>query len=337
MTMNVVRGFRVALGLAATLGAAVPLASTAQSPSTARPAPVWHTQWVPWEIHPRHERAWRADPRLARFGIPNYPDDYRAVFMNPDTTVPDQARMELMWVRLIAYDAATDRYLGYLLNQPHFIRSVQAGDNVVVGIDATSGFPTADGSPTDYAAHGWPADATTATGRILRTGLRHYRLGNNGHNMPEIERCIDALAPHLEGSAGPEWQPSREQRFIAHFVLGRCLAEKYETDRAVRQFRAAIVTDSSDADAQLALLAELSVLTHPRPGTVSAAELQRRDEEFVRQLELVRRRFANHDGVAQMLAFVFDPAQEAKIAPEWQPQMERLRRVGYGVFRWKRR
>lgn len=321
----------------ALIATGIPSLSAAQDAPATYIAPIWRTQWVPWEIDPRRERPWRADARLAEFGIANYPDDFRAVFLNPDTTAPEQARMELMWVRLFAHDAATGRFLGYLLNQPYFIRSVRAGDNVVIRLDAASGLPTADGAPSDYAVSGWPADADSETGQTLRTGLAHYRFGNNGHNMPEIERCIATLGPPLEGAATSSWGPTRQQQFIAHYVLGRCLAEKYETDRAIRHFRAAIAIDSTDGDAQLALLAELSVLTHPRPGTVPPAELERRDQEFLAQLAIVRGRFAEHDGVDQILMLIFDPAQEADLAPEWRAQVERLRRVGYAMFRWKRR
>ena len=74
-----------------------------------------------------------------------------------------------------------------------------------------------------------------------------------------------------------------------------------------------------------------------RADSLPAAELRRRDDDFVRQLEIVRRRFASHDGVEQVLTFVFDPAQEAELTPERRAQVERLRRVGYAVFRWKRR
>lgn len=300
-------------------------------------APAWTTRWIPWETDSLFRQPWRTDERLARHGIREHPDDFRIVFANPDTAAANAARLELMWVRVIAHDSSSDRYLGYLLNEPHFIRSIHAGDNVVIRIEPGAEFPTAQGPATDYTSGAWPADANTTTGLRLREGLSHYRLGNNGHNPQEIQRCIATLGPVMEGAPGPSWRPSTEQRFIGHFVLGRCLAEKYETERAIRQFRAAVAIDSTDADAQLALLAELSVAVHRRPGSGESTDEARLESEFLKQLSLVRARFAGHRGVTKLLDMMFDPAEEAAVNPAWRPHIEKLRRVGYGVFRWKRR
>jgi hypothetical protein len=152
--------------------------------------------------------------------------------------------------------------------------------------------------------------------------------------MPGIERCIDVLAPVV--SALPP-EASRDERFVAHFVLGRCLAEKYETDRAIEQFRAAIALDSGEVNAHMALLAEFSVKTHQLSGTRPAAEVERWDRAFLDQLAVVHQRFADDPAVAQVLRFIFDPAQEVDLDPAWRGELPRLRRVGFGAFRWKQR
>ena len=74
-------------------------------------------------------------------------------------------------------------------------------------------------------------------------------------------------------------------------------------------------------------------MTHRRPGELPAAEEAQWERAFLDQLALVRERFAEHPGVSTMLTVVFDPG--AGVDSTWQPHIEKLRRVGYGVFRWK--
>jgi hypothetical protein len=294
--------------------------------------PAWRTRLVPWASHFGQDEPWIRDARLARYTTPGYPDDFQVLFANPDTA--GGAKPEVMWVRTFAADSATGLYLGYLLNQPHWLRSVVPGDNVVFRADDAKGLPTAVGAP-DFGTAGWPTESRAPEFLlVLRDGIRAYRAGNNGHHMPEIERCISVLAPAM--AAAPA-AASSDERFVGHFVLGRCLAEKYETDRAIEQFRAAIALDPNDLDSHMALLAEFSVMTHQLPGKLSPEEEARWEHEFVEQLRLVRARFASDKGLPQVLEMIFDPAQEAELLPVWKPHVERLRRVGYGVFRWKQR
>lgn len=294
------------------------------------PAPPWRGRLMPWQTHAGQPRPWREDPRLAGRAAPDYPDDFQVAFLNPDSA--RGGRHEAMWVRAIAYHPASDLFLGILLNQPDFLRSVQEGDNVVFRIDP-SGYPVAVGAP-DYGVAGWPAGTTDAFSAALRAGLRAYRAGNDGHNMPAIDRCIAVLAPAIQRVPPAA---TRDARFVGHYVLGRCLAERYTTEQAAGQFRAALALDPDDVDAHMALLAELSVMTHRRPGTLPPAEEARWERAFLEELAVVRRRFATADGVAQVLAFVFDPSQEAQVDTVWRPHLAKLRRVGYGVFRWKQR
>ena len=286
---------------------------------------------MPWLTHAGQPRPWRDDPRLAGLAAPGYPDDFQVGFPNPDSA--RGGRHEAMWVRTIAYDPANDLFLGILINQPDFIRSVREGDNVVFRVDPTRRYLVAVGAP-DYGAAGWPASVSGAFGATLRDGIRAYRDGNDGHNMPEIKRCDAVLTPALRNVPA---QATRDERFVAHYVLGRCLAEEYATARAIDQFRAAIALDPDDADAHMSLLAELSIMTHQRPGTLPPAEEARWERAFVDELAVIRRRFASYDGVPQILAMVFNPAQEADVDSVWRPHLAKLRRVGYAVFRWKQR
>jgi hypothetical protein len=152
--------------------------------------------------------------------------------------------------------------------------------------------------------------------------------------MPSIERCIAVLSPAVDAIPAAA---SREERFVAHYVLGRCLAEKYETMRAIAQFKAAMAVEPTDVDTYLALLAEYSVMTHHRPGELSPAEEKRWEDAFLDHLALIRARFEQHPDVVEVLGLIFDPAHETELDSMWQPHIAKLRRVGYAVFRWKQR
>jgi hypothetical protein len=128
-----------------------------------------------------------------------------------------------------------------------------------------------------------------------------------------------------------------EQTFVFHFVLGRCLAEKYETERAIAQFKEAIALSPDDVDSYMALLAELSILTHRSLPTSVSADDKAWENEFVDKLALVRRRFASENDVNRMMVLVFNPSEEVKLAEQSPAALPKLRRIGYGVFRWKRR
>jgi hypothetical protein len=304
------------------------------SPETARAqaVPPWKAQLMPWETHAGQPRLWRDDRRLSGRAAPGFLDDFPVVFANPDSA--RGGLHEIMWVRVIAYDRPSDLFLGILLNQPDYLKSVLAGDNVVFRAEPTLDAPARAVGGPEYAEAGWPASAVPAYFVTLRDGIRTYRNGHNGHNVPEIERCIRTLAPAIQAipaAARPD------ERFVGHYIFGRCLAEAYHTEQAMEQFRAAIAVDSTDADAHMALLAELSIMTHRPPGKLPAEEEARWEREFLEELAIVEDRFAADGGVAQLLGFIFDPALEAKLDPAWQPHREKLRRVGYATFRWKRR
>jgi hypothetical protein len=239
-----------------------------------------------------------------------------------------------MWLTITAYDSLTDLFLGVLTDQPNYIKSVKQWDNVAFRLDPIIHSLVAIPQNGSYEAAAWPPTGVPDFRAALLTGIRAYRDGRNGHNMPGIEGCIQVLTPLLR--AIPSAATSDEQ-FVAHYVLGRCLAEKYENELAAEQFRAAIALDSADLDAHMALLAELSVLAHRRPGDLSPTEEARREQGFLDELALVRTAFGNDPGVRQTLDVVFDPAQEARVDVAWRPYISKLRRIGYAVFRWKER
>jgi len=269
---------------------------------------------------------------LASFVEQGFPDDVLVLFGNSDS-LHGKAPTTL-WVTVTAYDSATALFLGILGEKPRAPMDVAVGDNVVFRIHPQLKEPVAVAFNSSYRDAGWPPTRVPEFRATLREGVRAYRLGNNGHNMPDIERCIAVLTPAM---AAVPTGARQDEAFVGHFVLGRCLAEKYVTEQAIRHFRAAISLDTADVDSHVALLAELSVMTHRRPGELSASEDARWEQEFLAELAVVRARFGEDAGVQQVLTMVFDPAGEATVDSLWRPYLPKLRRVGYGVFRWKQR
>ena len=296
------------------------------------PVAPWQTHLIWWGPTAEEPHPWRSDARLARFGEPRYPDDFQVLFRNPDSAQGKQH--EIMWVRVIAADSATGLRLGILLNQPDFMRSPSEGDNVVFRFLERDPLPTAVGGPS-YRDAGWPANSAAPEFQaVLRKGILAYRAGNNGHNMPGIEQCISVLTPAM--AAVPS-AASAEERFDGHFVLGRCLAEKYDTERAIEQFRAAIAIDPNELNAQMALLAELSIMSHRGPKDRSADEEKRWEDAFVEQLEVIRTRFGDRPIVQRVLSLLFTPPEEKDMTPAMRAELPKLQRVGFGIFRWKQR
>lgn len=294
--------------------------------------PPWRTHLIWWGPTAEEPHPWRRDPRLARFGEQGYPDDFQVLFRNPDSAQGKQH--EIMWVRVIAADSATGLHLGILINQPDFMRSPSEGDNVVFRFVDGDPLPTAVGGP-GYRDVGWPASSGAPEFlAVLREGILAYRAGNNGHNMPGIEKCISVLTPAMQAvPAGAR----AEERFNGHFVLGRCLAEKYVTERAIEQFRAAIAIDPTELNPQMALLAELSLMVHKGRKDLSPDEEKRWEDAFVAQLQVIRTRFGDRPVVQRMLSLLFTPPDAKDMTPEMKAELPKLQRVGYAIFRWKQR
>lgn len=72
------------------------------------------------------DRSWRDDPDMAPLFHPDYPDDVMVEFTDPNARIT-----ETMWVKIEGAARDSDCYLGRLLNQPHRLRIVSAGDKVV--------------------------------------------------------------------------------------------------------------------------------------------------------------------------------------------------------------
>jgi hypothetical protein len=306
-----------------------PLIATAAVAQADR-LPPWRTHLMPWLTHAGQPRPWRADTRLAPFNESGYPDDFQVYFAPSEP----HSRAELMWVTITAYDPASDLYLGILINQPDSIRDVTLGENVVFRMSVADRGPAALRVNGRFDEAGWPPTAAPQFFTTLREGIRAYRNGHDGHVMPEIEHCISVLTPLMEYAPT---NARKDELFVGHFVLGRCLAEQYATDRSIAQFRAAIALDSADVDSHMALLAELSVTTHARAGEVTPSDQRRWDQEFMGELAIDRGLARSDPDVDQILALLFRPSSD-RLRDSMPPaEFARQQRIGFSIFRWKRR
>ncbi|MGO9829306.1 MAG: hypothetical protein ACLPJH_04145 [Myxococcaceae bacterium] len=240
---------------------------------------------------------------------------------------------------MLAYDPGSDRFLGQLLDAPYAVRTAQKGDNVVFRVAAPgeiriSNVPgrdrwcVAEDDGRGFAAQGWPRLMTPFVS-VLSQGVRAYRLGDFGHNQPEIERCIAQLRPALT----PEpTDASTHDLQLAHFVFARCLAEKYVTREAVLHFERAISLDSRDPFAEMGLIAELTVLVHSNE---SKDALPRWKARLVDEMARMRVNFPDQTQALQLLDMVRDP-KRAKPGLSVE-EVEEGQRIGFAVIRYKYR
>ncbi len=300
--------------------AAIPEDWSHASEASSEPAP-WRERLVVWRPTDAPS-PWLEDDRLRDQSPPEYPSDFPVVFA-PDR---DGSSFEMMWVRVFAHDSGGDRYLGHLLNPPHFLQSVAQGDRIVFGYDETLELGLARHDDWDYEVLTVPPAALGGDLEELYQGIVHFRKGESGHVQEEIRACVNTLT----GVVARE-QPAldREHRYLAHYILGRCLAEAYETDRAIEQFERAIELEPHALDPQMALLAELCVKVYKKP------ESERLEKRYLDQLELVRERYGENERVALILQMLFDPKNSGDISHLSEREVARRRRVGFGVFRWK--
>jgi hypothetical protein len=293
--------------------------------------PPWRDRLILWRKQPDERTPWRDDPRLRGHFNVKFPDDIQVLFHNPDPAAAD--KNEGMWVRIIEHDPKSDLFLGILLNAPFHLRDVAERDNVVVRFDSGANSLVAVNRGQGHRAAAMPRTKAPAFLNAVVDGVRAYRQGNFGQNMPGIEQCMRILSPAVRQIPATA---SADERFTAHFVLARCLAEKYETRNAIEQFRAAIALDPADLDAQMALLAELILMVHPRPGTPPSSDQAVWDQAFLDQLSLVKVRFASEKAVQITIAAIFDESKAGEMKLS-EAQIARNRQYGFADFRWKRR
>ena len=300
---------------------------------TASQPPWAHAFWI-WPTHAGEARPWREDRRLRdRFTESGFPDDIQVVFQISDSA--HGSRGEVMWVTIIAHDPEADQFLGILLNQPDELRSVVQFDNVAFRWEGKRGLPVAIDVMGSYAAGGWPLGALEDSLRsALIRGVRAYRAGSNGHNVPAVERCIATL-DSVDNQGWPG--ATLDERLLLHFVHGRCLAQRYETLRAIQQFRRAAEVAPESLDTHMALLAEYSVIVHKPQAQLSEGTEARWEQAYLAQLALVREKFGTNAEVMGILDWVFDERNAGDLSALTPEQLARRRRIGFAIIRWEQR
>jgi hypothetical protein len=289
-------------------------------------------------VDPPDARPWRSDPRLSgQFHSKEFPDDVQVLF---EVTQDGVRHVESMWVTVLGHDDRTDRFLGRLLNAPDFVRTVQDADNVAFHLGnpgqytGIRGLPerpiwlVADDDGRGYAAQGWPSQRTAFVDALVR-GVRAYRIGNFGHNPPGIEQCITELRPAL--SPEPTTADPHDLQ-LAHFVLGRCLGEKYETVEALGHFDRAVALDRRDPYAQLGVISELTVLVH------SDKDDSRREAwkaRLIQEIARMEKDFPEEKQSLQLLQIVRDPKNAR--GPLTPAELEEGKQIGFGIVRDKYR
>ncbi len=322
----------VTAGLLSALLSAVGCAHTKSSAGEAsQPAgSPWDREWVVWaEEDAARSAVWREHPRMEGRFHEQYPDDIQVFFQHPESE--DPMHNEVMWVTVIAHDAASDTFLGVLLNAPRHLKDVQEGDNVVIHPPADSPLPAA--REAGKGRLGWPVVAASSFSETLIRGVRSYRQGRFGHHPPGIQACIDTLGPALEPT--PQAEPAN-LRALGHYVLARCLSEQYETVRAIHHFEEVLRLTPDDAFARMGLLAELSVLAHMRPDALPSGTEQEWESRYLAQVAVARERLQNSEAL-RLLDVIFSQ-NEIEAGDELTPEeLEKRRRVGAGAFRYKAR
>lgn len=297
------------------------------------PGPSFKNHLTLWPKNLDQPKPWRDDPRLKdQFYGPDFPDDIKVLFLNPDLKAP--GKNEKMWVTIIDFDPKTDLFLGILVNKPVNLTDIADRDNVLFRFENELNLPIAVNMGQGYRAAALPRTKAPEFLAVLVDGVRAYRQGDFGRNLAGTAACIKTLTPAVQNIPG---RASSEERFAAHFVLARCLSDANSTKQAIEQFKAAIALEPNDVDAQMGLLAELSVMAHPPLDEALPADQDAWDQAFLEQLASVRFRFASHPWATRSIELLFDEKQAGDLTKYSEAVLTRMRKLGFGPMQWKRR
>jgi hypothetical protein len=210
----------------------------------------WRDGYVPFSS-PDLETILR-DPRVVAITRLEYSNCVPVKFV---PTARDAAKdMETLWVRILDRDAATDLFLGEVVEKPARWTSVSHHDNVVFRFGSMlEKQPSAILFGDSYLAY---PTAMTKFGEAFVAAVaadRELYLGRNTVTLP------DAFARTRKAVSLIGATTSRREAFHALYLLGRCHSEAYQVDSAIVWFKSAMAVDSTDPDAAMSLMAEYSV------------------------------------------------------------------------------
>jgi hypothetical protein len=290
--------------------------------ATTRAQPIWKKQLVAFKqsgIGP-----WRNHEQLKDKFHEKYPDDLQVLF----SPLNNPGQNENMWVSIIEYDEDSNTYLGRLLNKPYFLKNVRQADNVIFKYDQSSKKAVAIPEGTSYWMAAVPKYVSEGYGKNLYKGLREYRLGNFGNNMPEIRKCIKTLSKFTKEVSKFE---VKEDAFLAFFLLGRCSAEAYQTELAIESFKSAIDYNPDDIDANLALLAEYSIAVHPP----DFKPKKKWEIAYSEHLSHLKENFSSNVKIKNVLDQLFKKKQLHEAEDLTDEEKEYRSAYDYGPFRYK--
>lgn len=207
----------------------------------------WSAGYVPFSS-PDLESILR-DPRVVAIRRLDYSDCVPVKFV---PTARDATKdMGSLWVRILDRDAATDQFLGEVVEKPGRWSSVAHHDNVVFKFGSMlEKQPSAVLFGDSYLAY---PGVMTKFGEVFVAAVaadRELYLGRNTVTLP------DAFAKTRRAVSLIEATTPRREAFHALYLLGRSHSEAYQVDSAIVWFKSAMAVDSTDPDAAMSLMAE---------------------------------------------------------------------------------
>ncbi len=286
--------------------------------------PMWKRELVAFNKYEFGKGPWTEHKALRDKLHKDFPDDIQVAF----STLESPKQYEFMWVSIIDYDEESQSYLGILLNEPNFLKIVKQSDNVVFKLEGSPSAPVAISGEGKYWIPAVPKHTTSGKGFALYQGLREYRMGNFGHNMPEIEKCIGTLSSLTKDISELS---NNEEKFLSYFILGRCAAENYQTMLAIDSFKSALTIKPNEVDANMALLAEYSIAVYdPETQPKSVWETN-----YLNHLAFLRSNFSEDERISPMLDILFDETELSKQEGLTETERDYRKKFGNGTFRWK--
>jgi len=277
--------------------------------------PPWRNDVILWHGELGNDTPWRSHSDLSEYThSAEYPDDVQVAIQPPETR-----KWEIVWSQVIGFHPRSGEYLARLLNEPNAVPSISKGDNLAFKIVAKASYPVAIDRGKGYALAAYPEFAPKPFANALVSALRAYRQGNMGHAPEYLHQAIPLFELAIKNATE---ETNATADFYAHFYLGRCHAELYNTEDAMEAFAKALEYRDSDPNARMALLAEYSILAV----SDSDVALEYR-QRFVEEEAAIRELFPIESGSIHMLDTIYE-----NLATTGTP-VETL--AGKATFRWK--
>lgn len=170
----------------------------------------------------------------------------------------DQAEIkpELMWVTILDYDSENDIYVGYVINEPFSLSSVNQWDHVLFSFDGLEEYPVALQVGKSYT---YNTLEKSKFSQLANQGFKAYKKMANGHEPSYIPKCVNTLKKAIDSA--PESIGIKEKNTL-RYLRGRCFSEQYSLSESIREYETIVQSDSTNIHAYLSLLSDYSVFYH---------------------------------------------------------------------------